>query len=135
MRRCLPALAESLNLAREIIMSGGKKREKKLGPIFTEREMWSSKAWWALSGTAIKVLGVFLCKRRIAYVTVGKKREPKIANNGEIVGIAVLVDRTKEGIDFGFPLYQCLKAVTPAYKPDECPLCAAGIPLTRPGGH
>jgi orotate phosphoribosyltransferase len=55
--------------------------------------------------------------------------------NGEIVGIAVLVDRTKEDIDFGFPFYRCLKAVTPAYKPEECPLCAAGIPLTRPGGH
>ena len=57
------------------------------------------------------------------------------AHNGEIVGIAVLVDRTGEGVDFGFPLFSCLKAVTPAYKPEECPLCAAGIPLTRPGGH
>jgi orotate phosphoribosyltransferase len=57
------------------------------------------------------------------------------AHNGEIVGIAVLVDRTQEGIDFGFPFYRCLKAVTPAYKPEECPLCAAGIPLTSPSGH
>ena len=57
------------------------------------------------------------------------------SNNGDIVGIAVLVDRNQEDIDFGFPLYYCLKAVTPAYKPGECPLCAAGIPLTRPGGH
>jgi orotate phosphoribosyltransferase len=57
------------------------------------------------------------------------------AHNGDIAGIAVLVDRTGEGIDFGFPLYSCIKAVTPAYKPEECPLCAAGIPLTRPGGH
>lgn len=54
---------------------------------------------------------------------------------GNIVGIAVLVDRNEKGIDFGFPLYSCLKAATPAYKPEECPLCAAGIGLTRPGGH
>ena len=54
---------------------------------------------------------------------------------GNIVGIAVLVDRNEKDIDFGFPLYSCLKAVTPAYRPEECPLCAAGIALTSPSGH
>ena len=56
-------------------------------------------------------------------------------HKGDIIGIGILVDRTQEGIDFGFPLYSCLKAATTVYRPEDCPLCAAGVELTRPGGH
>ncbi|MCL2678738.1 MAG: orotate phosphoribosyltransferase [Dehalococcoidia bacterium] len=50
-----------------------------------------------------------------------------------VAGVAVLVDRSEHGLDFGCPLYATLRSVTPAYKPEECPLCHAGIPLTKPG--
>ena len=53
--------------------------------------------------------------------------------DGEIVGIGVLVDRSDADINFGAPLFSCLRAVTPAYKPEECPLCLVGEPLTKPG--
>lgn len=53
---------------------------------------------------------------------------------GEVIGIGVLVDRSEKGLDFGVPLFSCLRSSTPAYKPEECPLCAAVIPLTKPGG-
>ena len=53
---------------------------------------------------------------------------------GDIVGIGVLVDRSEEDIDFGAELFSCLKAPTETYPPSECPLCAAGVLLTRPGG-
>jgi orotate phosphoribosyltransferase len=53
---------------------------------------------------------------------------------GEVIGIGVLVDRSEEKHDFGVPLFSCLRSVTPTYKPQDCPLCAAGIPLTKPGG-
>ncbi len=56
------------------------------------------------------------------------------AQKGDIIGIGVLVDRSDVPIDFGAELFSCLKAPTTAYAPDECPLCAAGAPLTRPGG-
>ncbi len=52
---------------------------------------------------------------------------------GEVIGIGVLVDRSEKEHDFGFPLFSCLRSVTPTYKPEECPLCAAGIPLVKPG--
>ncbi len=52
-----------------------------------------------------------------------------------IVGIGVLVDRSEHKIEFGVPLFSCLRAATITYSPDNCPLCAAGIPLTRPGGQ
>ncbi len=53
---------------------------------------------------------------------------------GEVVGVGVLVDRSEKGLDFGAPLFSCLRSATVTYKPEECPQCAAGIPLTRPGG-
>ena len=52
---------------------------------------------------------------------------------GVIVGIGVLVDRGGKDIDFGVPLFSCLYAPTVTYPAKECPLCAANIPLTRPG--
>ena len=53
---------------------------------------------------------------------------------GILVGIGVLVDRSEQGIEFGVPLFSCLRSVTVTYPPQNCPLCAAKIPLVRPGG-
>jgi len=53
---------------------------------------------------------------------------------GMIIGIGVLVDRSEQKIDFGVPLFSCLRAETITYPPQDCPLCAAGIPLIGPGG-
>ena len=53
---------------------------------------------------------------------------------GIVVGIGVLVDRSEQKIDFGVPLFSCLRSETITYSPQDCPLCAAKIPLTRPGG-
>ena len=52
---------------------------------------------------------------------------------GNIVGLALLVDRTGGKADFGYPFFSCHAAATVAYEPDACPLCAAGTPLTKPG--
>jgi len=52
----------------------------------------------------------------------------------EAIGIGVLVDRSEKKHDFGVPLFSCLRSITPTYKPQDCPLCAAGIPLVKPGG-
>ena len=53
--------------------------------------------------------------------------------NGNIVGIGVLVDRSGQAPDFGYPLFSCHRAATVTYRPEECPLCAAGVPLVKPG--
>ncbi|HEX78697.1 MAG TPA: orotate phosphoribosyltransferase [Dehalococcoidia bacterium] len=53
---------------------------------------------------------------------------------GDVVGIAVLVDRSEKKHKFGAPLFGCLRSVTQTYDPQHCPLCAAGVPLTKPGG-
>jgi len=56
-------------------------------------------------------------------------------SEGIIVGVGVLVDRTEQKKEFGVPLFSCLRVTTPTYTPAECPLCAAGIPLIKPGGQ
>ncbi|MBI2852099.1 MAG: orotate phosphoribosyltransferase [Chloroflexi bacterium] len=69
--------------------------------------------------------------------TGGSVRETLAAvsnRGGHIVGVGVLVDRSETPVDFGIPLFSCLRSITPAYKPDGCPLCAAGMPLVKPGG-
>ena len=53
---------------------------------------------------------------------------------GKVAGVGVLVDRTETPPDFGAPFYSCLKTAAVTYAPERCPLCAAGIPLVRPGG-
>ena len=53
---------------------------------------------------------------------------------GKLTGIGVLVDRSEQEPDFGMPLFSCHRALTPTYTPEDCPLCAAKIPLVKPGG-
>ena len=52
---------------------------------------------------------------------------------GQIIGIGVLVERSEQKSDFGVPLFSCHRAATTTYKPEDCPLCAAKIPLVKPG--
>ena len=55
--------------------------------------------------------------------------------NGNVIGIGILVDRSEKKLDFGnIPLFACLHSKTVTYPPENCPLCAAKIPLVKPGG-
>ncbi len=56
------------------------------------------------------------------------------SRGGVIVGIGVLVDRSEQAIDFGVPLFSCHRASVVTYTPENCPLCAAQVPLVKPGG-
>jgi orotate phosphoribosyltransferase len=53
---------------------------------------------------------------------------------GEVVGVGVLVDRSQGEIDFGVPLFSCYRTPVISYAPEDCPLCAAKVPLIKPGG-
>lgn len=53
---------------------------------------------------------------------------------GDIRGIGLLVDRSSPKVDLGYPTFSCIRSATQAYKPEECPLCAKGLPLVRLGG-
>jgi len=68
--------------------------------------------------------------------TGGSLRETMEAvtnQNGTIVGIGVLVDRSGQEVDFGVPFFSCHRAEIVTYTPENCPLCAAKTPLVKPG--
>ena len=53
---------------------------------------------------------------------------------GIVIGIGVLVNRSEQKVEFGIPLFSCYRSITQTYPPQNCPLCAAQIPLVKPGG-
>lgn len=51
----------------------------------------------------------------------------------EVVGVAILVDRSGGRIDLGVPQHSVITMEIATWEPGECPLCERGIPLTKPG--
>ncbi len=51
----------------------------------------------------------------------------------EVAAIGLLVDRTAGALDFGVPLEALLSMEVPLWDPENCELCKASIPLTKPG--
>ena len=52
---------------------------------------------------------------------------------GTVIGVGVLVDRSEQPAEFGVPLFSCHRSAVQTYTPQDCPLCAAQIPLVKPG--
>ena len=55
------------------------------------------------------------------------------ALGGKVAGVGVLVLRSAQEPDFGVPFFACHRTEVVTYRPEACPLCAAGIPLVKPG--
>ncbi|MDQ2674441.1 MAG: hypothetical protein M3Y40_07270 [Chloroflexota bacterium] len=51
----------------------------------------------------------------------------------EPVAAAVIVDRSSTPVELGFPLHALGRLDIPSWQPDACELCAAGIPMRKPG--
>lgn len=58
------------------------------------------------------------------------------AQGGVVVGVGAIVNRSGQENPFApLPFTALLELEVPTYQPEECPLCAAGIPLTKPGSR
>lgn len=55
------------------------------------------------------------------------------AMGGTVVGAGLLIDRSGGGAYAGTDYWATLKLQAPAYRPEDCPECAAGAPLTSRG--
>jgi orotate phosphoribosyltransferase len=55
------------------------------------------------------------------------------ACGAEIVGVAVVVDRSDGSLDFGAPMKSLLKLDLATYSADTCPMCSQGMPIDKPG--
>ena len=53
----------------------------------------------------------------------------------EVAGVGAIVDRSGGQVDFGVPFHACLRVEIPSWPPEDCALCAAGLPITKPGSR
>lgn len=51
----------------------------------------------------------------------------------EVKAVAVLVDRSGGSVDFGVPLVSLASLSIATWLPEDCPMCAKGVPLSKPG--
>lgn len=66
--------------------------------------------------------------------SVSKTLEAVRKRGGEVVQVAVLVDRAgTPPTDFSY--VSALRHILPVYEPETCPLCAKDIPLVKLGGQ
>jgi orotate phosphoribosyltransferase len=57
------------------------------------------------------------------------------AAGGRVVGVASIVDRGSGRARFDVPYVSLLQIDLPTYEPDQCPLCAQGLPVIKPGSR
>ena len=59
-----------------------------------------------------------------------------VKNAGAVIaGVGYIVDRSNGKVDFNCEQYSVLELAVVTYQPDECPLCAQGIPVQKPGSR
>jgi orotate phosphoribosyltransferase len=57
------------------------------------------------------------------------------ARGAEVVGAAAIVDRSGGTQDIGVPFHALVTLSLPTYHADACPLCAAAVPVVKPGSR
>jgi len=57
------------------------------------------------------------------------------AAGGQVIGTASIVDRSGGTIRFDVPFSSLLDIALPTYEPEQCPLCAQGLPVVKPGSR
>lgn len=57
------------------------------------------------------------------------------SSGGKVVGVGAIIDRSGGRVRFGVPLKSLAKLNIETFQPDNCPLCRAGEPITRPGSR
>jgi orotate phosphoribosyltransferase len=57
------------------------------------------------------------------------------ASGGQVVGAASIVNRSGGRAEFEVPFASLLDVDLPTYEPNDCPLCAQGLPVVKPGSR
>jgi orotate phosphoribosyltransferase len=75
-------------------------------------------------------------------VTTGRSTRETIAlaeaGGARVVGVGALLDRSgggEDGSPFAVPFVSLARLDLPAWRPEECPRCAAGEPIEKPGSR
>lgn len=57
------------------------------------------------------------------------------ANGGKVMHAASIIDRSNGAADVGVPRIALVEMDVKSYKPEECPMCKAGIEAVKPGSR
>ena len=53
----------------------------------------------------------------------------------KVIGAGAIIDRSGGNSSLGVPFESLVTLVLPTYPPEECPMCNAGQPVTKPGSR
>ncbi len=67
--------------------------------------------------------------------TTRETMQAAVAAGAHVVGVGAIVDRSGGRLRFDVPHEALLDLTLPTYQPDECPLCAKGVPVVKPGSR
>ena len=115
-----------------ILISGGVGRHLEKKHIFAERingKMELRRGFSIKSGERIVIVEDIITTGGSVFELIDLAEEL----SAEIVHVVNLVDRSQDGIDFGYPSTALLNLPSKSYKSDDCPLCKQGLPLTERG--
>lgn len=72
-------------------------------------------------------------------ITTGKTTRETIdvaqAAGAQVVGAVAIIDRSGGVAGLSVPFHALVQLSLPTYGPSTCPLCAEGLPLTKPGSR
>jgi len=117
-----------------VIMAAEAARQLKIRAVFAEKEEGKLTL---RRGFSLKQGEKVLIVDDIITTGGSVKESLEIARSAgvEIVGIGVLADRSGGKVNFGIPHIALMNLSLPVYQPDNCPICAKGIPLVKPGSR
>ena len=87
------------------------------------------RGWTVAAGERVALVDDILTTGTSLQETVDAVRAAGV----EPVAAAVMVDRSVEPVELGFPLISLGRIDIPSWEPDTCDLCAGGVPLRKPG--
>ncbi len=117
-----------------IVMSYEMARALGVRSIFTERENFDMKLRRGFNiapGERVLVVEDVITTGGSVKEVIDLVRDA----GGEVVGVAVLVNRSGGKADLGVRTESLLDIPAVSYIPEECPLCKEGIPISKPGSR
>lgn len=57
------------------------------------------------------------------------------ASGGDVAGVGCIIDRSESEVDFGVRKECLAKLAIRAFAQENCPMCRAGAPITKPGSR
>jgi len=57
------------------------------------------------------------------------------AAGARVIAVGSIVDRSAGSVHFEVPFVSLVDVALPTYEPEVCPLCARGLPVTKPGSR